>query len=132
VSINCIKRPYKEVACQKATKSDRNDGSGGQAQSAWESDRSGPLIALTWTTDAQPVTVVGPATSWLMAHGLMAPEAAGLAARLPRDQDEKARFMSAISALDRLAMVCYLVDRTLEQGAPNDPRIMLNQSAARI
>src|SRR5215471_5113640 len=38
------------------------------ALSAWESYRSGSLTALTWTADAPPVTVIDPATPWLMAR----------------------------------------------------------------
>jgi hypothetical protein len=37
------------------------------ALSAWETNRSGPLTALTWTSDVPPVTVTDPVT-----HGLMA------------------------------------------------------------
>jgi hypothetical protein len=38
------------------------------ALSAWESDRSGPLTALTWATDAPRVTVIDPMTPRLMAR----------------------------------------------------------------
>ena len=38
------------------------------ALSAWESDRFGPLIALTWALDAPLVTVMHPATPGLMAR----------------------------------------------------------------
>src|SRR5215475_9559684 len=41
------------------------------ALSAWESDRSGLLTALTWTSDAPSVTVMDPATPWLMARGVL-------------------------------------------------------------
>jgi hypothetical protein len=35
------------------------------ALSAWESDRSGPLTALTWASDVPPVTVIDPVTPGL-------------------------------------------------------------------
>ena len=38
------------------------------APSAWESDRSEPLTALTWGFDAPRVTVIDPATPGLMAR----------------------------------------------------------------
>src|SRR5262245_22455401 len=38
------------------------------ALSAWESDRSGPLTALTWATDVPLVTVMHPAAPGLMAR----------------------------------------------------------------
>jgi hypothetical protein len=38
------------------------------ALSAWESDRSGPLTALSWAPDAPLVTVMDPATPRLMAR----------------------------------------------------------------
>ena len=38
------------------------------ALSAWESDRSGLLTALTWATDAPLVTVIDPMTPQLMAR----------------------------------------------------------------
>jgi hypothetical protein len=38
------------------------------ALSAWESDRLGPLTALTWGFDAPPVTVMDPVTPGLMAR----------------------------------------------------------------
>src|SRR5215831_6212765 len=38
------------------------------ALSAWESDRSEPLTALTWAADTPLVTVIGPATPGLMAR----------------------------------------------------------------
>ncbi len=38
------------------------------ALSAWESDRSEPLTTLTWAVDAPLVTVMHPATPWLMAR----------------------------------------------------------------
>ena len=38
------------------------------ALSAWESDRSEPLTALTWAVDAPLVTVMDPATPGLMAR----------------------------------------------------------------
>jgi hypothetical protein len=38
------------------------------ALSAWESDRPGPLIALTWAADAPQVTVMDPMTPGLMAR----------------------------------------------------------------
>ena len=38
------------------------------ALSAWESDRSGSLTALTWEPDAPSVTVVDPMTPGLMAR----------------------------------------------------------------
>ena len=38
------------------------------ALSAWESDRSGPLTALSWAVDAPLVTVRDPATPGLMAR----------------------------------------------------------------
>ena len=38
------------------------------ALSAWESDRSGPLTALTWAADAPLVTVMDPVTPGLMAR----------------------------------------------------------------
>jgi len=37
------------------------------ALSAWESDRSGPLSALTWASDAPLVTVMNPVIPGLMA-----------------------------------------------------------------
>jgi hypothetical protein len=39
------------------------------ALSAWETNRSGPLTALTWAPDAPLVTVMNPATPGLMANG---------------------------------------------------------------
>ena len=38
------------------------------ALSAWESDRLGPLTALTWAFDAPLVTVMDPVTPGLMAR----------------------------------------------------------------
>jgi hypothetical protein len=38
------------------------------ALSAWESDRSGPLTAMTWAPNAPLVTVIDPATPRLMAR----------------------------------------------------------------
>ena len=38
------------------------------ALSAWESDRSGPLTALTWASDAPLVTVMDPPAPGLMAR----------------------------------------------------------------
>jgi len=38
------------------------------ALSAWESDRSKPLTALTWATDVPSVTVINSATTRLMAR----------------------------------------------------------------
>jgi len=38
------------------------------ALSAWESDRSGPLTALTWALDAPLMTVMDPVTLGLMAR----------------------------------------------------------------
>jgi hypothetical protein len=55
------------------------------ALSAWESDRSEPLTALTWTSDVPLVTVMDLMTPGLMARqwpGLVALGAAGLVAGL--------------------------------------------------
>ena len=38
------------------------------ALSAWESDQSGPLTALTWASDTPLVTVMDPVTPGLMAR----------------------------------------------------------------
>jgi hypothetical protein len=38
------------------------------ALSAWESDRSGPLTAMTWAAEAPVVTVMNPVTPGLMAR----------------------------------------------------------------
>jgi hypothetical protein len=38
------------------------------ALSAWETDRSGPLTALTWASDAPLVTVMNPVIPGLMAR----------------------------------------------------------------
>jgi hypothetical protein len=38
------------------------------ALSAWESDRSGPLTALTWAAGTPRVTVMNPVTPGLMAR----------------------------------------------------------------
>src|SRR5215831_16737174 len=38
------------------------------ALSAWESDRSGPLTGLTWTSDAPLVTAMNPVIPGLMAR----------------------------------------------------------------
>ena len=38
------------------------------ALSAWESDRSGPLTALSWAVDAPLVTMMDPVTPGLMAR----------------------------------------------------------------
>jgi hypothetical protein len=38
------------------------------ALSAWESDRSGSLTALTWAADVPPVTLMHPVTPGLMAR----------------------------------------------------------------
>jgi hypothetical protein len=38
------------------------------ALSAWESDRSGRVTGLTWTSDVPRVTVIDPATPGSQAH----------------------------------------------------------------
>jgi hypothetical protein len=51
------------------------------ALSAWESDRSGPLTALTWTSDAPLVTVIDPVTPGL---GLTDEQTVGTTVHSPR------------------------------------------------
>jgi hypothetical protein len=43
------------------------------ALSAWESDRSGPLTAMTWPAEAPVVTVMNPVTPGLMAEQCLKP-----------------------------------------------------------
>ena len=43
-------------------------GRNSEAMSAWESDRSGSMTALTWATDVRLVTVIDPVTPGLMAR----------------------------------------------------------------
>ena len=47
------------------------------ALSAWESDRSGPLTVLTWTSNAPLVTVTDPSIPGLMTGGPVVLDAAG-------------------------------------------------------
>src|SRR5262249_61191236 len=52
------------VACYSEKRADRS----ARRLSAWESDRSGSLPALTWASDAPRVTVTDPAAPGLMAR----------------------------------------------------------------
>jgi hypothetical protein len=58
---------------------------GPDGPSAWESDRSSSLTALTWAADAPLVTVIDPATPGLMARQWPVMCCSGLAcnSRLP-------------------------------------------------